>query len=123
MDTDQATNETETLSQDAVDELFKQSKQTTESHRCERHPYRTLQLFAPHYDEKIPSQKSVQPAMCVDLSAAGVAFMWPSRPTFESGIIRLGQPPTFTNLVVNVRDVRQVGDEYLVDCQFVEKVS
>lgn len=144
------TDDSEKLNQDAVDELFRESaqaakntekkreaeqaekaeqeekaeqKEQSERRQFERHGYRTLQLFAPCYDDTMPTPQSVQPVLCVDLSTAGIAFMWPDEPKFEWGMIRLGKPPTFTILKVCVRHVQQVGDEYRVGCQFVDRLG
>jgi len=62
---------------------------------------------------------------CHDLSQGGISFFLPRPPLFENAVIGLGKQPTMAYFRIKLIHYREyVGEkkQYLVGCQFVERV-
>lgn len=64
-----------------------------ERRRYERHRYQFPQLLAPFRGDTPPKINELREVQCVDLSAGGLSFFWPTQPDFEFAIVGLGKRP------------------------------
>lgn len=68
----------------------------------ERHRYQFAQLLAPFRGDTPPNQDELREVRCVDLSAGGLSFFWPTEPDFEFAIVGLGKPPALIYMRLQV---------------------
>jgi len=97
-----------------------------ERRRSPRRPYHYRQLIAPIVDGRMPAMEDFIEVECEDISAGGVAFHYPERPTFKQLVVALGQAPFMTHFKAEVVRVVDESDEsrtrFLVGCRFTGRV-
>ena len=92
----------------------------------ERRDYEHVQLLAPYRDSTMPVQADFHQARCQDISPTGFSFHAWDRPDFERVVVALGTVPFvfFIAEVVHVREIHNNGTpQYLIGCQFVERIE
>lgn len=96
-----------------------------ERRKSYRQRFPVTQLIAPFY-KRMPTREQFASVQCHDISTGGIAFYWPEAPNFRKAIFGLGDPERLTCVAVQV--VRQAPrpdqpGEFLVGCEFVERVA
>jgi len=88
------------------------------------YPYR--QLVAAHQAGVPPERLAFQEAQFHDISAGGVSFRMPSRPTFDTVVLALGVPPNLHYISAQVVNVAEFEDDgciaFHVGCKFIERL-
>lgn len=90
-----------------------------------RWPFPAMQPLAPYGHWGFPKVEMFAYVRCHDLSTGGVSFVMKDKPKFEFGVIGLGPPHERKFFVVHIvycRAFKPGSDEYLVGCQFVERI-
>jgi hypothetical protein len=91
-----------------------------------RWSFPAVQPLAPYGHHGLPKPEMFSHVRCYDLSAGGVSFYTKGPPKFEFGVIGLGpakQRQFFVIHVVHRREANPGTNEYLVGCQFVERID
>jgi hypothetical protein len=90
-----------------------------------RWTFPALQPLAPYGHWGFPRADMFQPVRCHDLSTGGVSFLMQGSPEFEFAVIGLGLPDQRKFFVVRIiyrREFKPGTNEYLVGCEFVERI-
>ena len=89
-----------------------------------RTPYPREQRVAPIVNGRLPSAAALRPMMCRDISSGGIAFYWRSVPAFEL-ILELGIDAEicYVRAVVKGCALDDSRNEYVVRCQFIERIA
>lgn len=92
----------------------------------ERHSFPALQRVAPCRGAAVPTEADFHLVRCHNLSTLGIAFYWPTMPTFDQVIVALALPQGTTRVKARVIfHCPPAGqqEEYLVGCQFVRRLT
>jgi hypothetical protein len=92
----------------------------------DRRPYECSQLVAPYNGESLPGQDEFCQERCHDLSSSGFSFLTGRRPATSKVVVALGQVPFlfYVAEIVHVHEVEsEQGDEYIVGCNFTNRVD
>jgi hypothetical protein len=87
--------------------------------------YPAIQPLAPYGHWGFPKAEMFLAVRCHDLSTGGFSFLMHGTPKFEFGVIGLGtaeQRQFFVIRVVYRREFKPGTNEYLVGCEFVERI-
>jgi hypothetical protein len=90
-----------------------------------RQPFSVVQPLAPYGHWGFPKVEMFVYVRCHDLSTGGISFLMKGEPKFEFGVIGLGPPHDRKFFVVHIvyrRPFKPGSGEYLVGCQFVERI-
>ena len=123
---DAATDLDPQLLEDIIAHLDLATAQRQEERRKSyRQRFPVTQLIAPFY-KRMPTREQFTAVQCHDISTGGIAFYWPEAPNFRKAIFGLGESERLTCVAVQV--VRQAPrpdepGEFLVGCEFVERVA
>jgi hypothetical protein len=91
-----------------------------------RHAYPVIQMIAPCMLFRPPEEATFHEVRCHDISRGGVSFFWSRSPDFHYVVIRLGDGVDAVSLrarVVRSSPIVGLKDEYLVCCEFFERVE
>lgn len=123
---DSATDLDPQLLEDIVNHLDSAGRQRHEERRKSyRQRFPVTQLIAPFY-KRMPTRDQFTAVQCHDISTGGIAFYWPEAPTFRKAIFGLGEAERLTCVAVQVvRHLPRPDEpgEFLVGCEFVERVA
>lgn len=92
-----------------------------------RRGFEYCQGIAPIVNGAKPTAEDFFQVHCRDISPGGISFYLKDSPDFEDLVVALGKPPELMHVAARVAHVGQVErdgpKEYLVGCQFTEKIS
>ena len=103
---------------EAVDEFH-------ERRASSRWAYPAVQPIAPYGHWGFPKTEMFKYVRCHDLSTGGVSFLLQGLPKFEFAVIGLGpaeQRKFFVIRVIYRREFKPGTNDYLVGCEFVERI-
>jgi hypothetical protein len=97
-----------------------------EQRRDPRWSYAVTQLVAFHEEDQQPTKEMLQAVRCRNISLGGISFFLPGPPPSQHCTFVLGRPPglMFVRARVAHSEPREASSqEWLVGCQFIEKVE
>jgi hypothetical protein len=84
-------------------------------------------MVAPYSFDHIPTPNRFEAVECLDISKRGIAYLTPTRPTWEMVVITTGEAPDLVYRTARIVSVQEMpADEapgFRVGCEFIGRLS